>query len=70
MAAIDTTRTAYGSASVANRFGSLITALIGKVIAWNDARVTRKTLGGLTDRELEDIGLVRGDIDAIADRRF
>ena len=70
MAAIDTTRTAYGSASVANRFGSLITALIGKVIAWNDARVTRKTLGGLTDRELEDIGLVRGDSDAIADRRF
>jgi uncharacterized protein YjiS (DUF1127 family) len=33
--------------------------------AWNDARVTRKTLNKLSDRELDDIGLCRGDIDYI-----
>jgi uncharacterized protein YjiS (DUF1127 family) len=31
--------------------------------AWNDARVTRKTLAKLSDRELDDIGLCRGDIE-------
>lgn len=33
--------------------------------AWNDARVTRKALSKLTDRELDDIGLCRGDVDLI-----
>jgi uncharacterized protein YjiS (DUF1127 family) len=37
--------------------------------AWNDARATRKALARLSDRELDDIGLSRGDIDAIAARR-
>jgi uncharacterized protein YjiS (DUF1127 family) len=43
-----------------------LTALVNSVIAWNDARVTRDSLSELTDRELDDIGLVRGDIDHIA----
>lgn len=36
--------------------------LLGRVIAWNDRRVTVKMLRTLTDRELSDIGLERGDI--------
>mgnify|MGYP000029405179 CR=1 FL=1 len=40
--------------------------LVGRIAAWNDARVTRKSLSALTDRELDDLGLVRGDIDDIA----
>lgn len=32
---------------------------------WNDARVTRSALNKLSDRELDDIGLTRGDIDRI-----
>ncbi len=68
MAAFDTTRTTYGSASVAGLIARTFTALTSSVIAWNDARVTRNTLSSLTDRELEDIGLVRGDIDEIANR--
>lgn len=36
--------------------------LLGRVIAWNDRRVTVKMLRNLTDRELSDIGLERGDI--------
>lgn len=32
---------------------------------WNSARVTRKALSRLSNRELDDIGLCRGDIDQI-----
>ncbi|WFE73667.1 DUF1127 domain-containing protein [Roseinatronobacter sp. S2] len=34
--------------------------------SWNDARVTRRELNALTDRELQDIGLTRADIDHVA----
>jgi uncharacterized protein YjiS (DUF1127 family) len=33
--------------------------------SWNDARVTRNALAKLSDRELDDIGLCRGDIDRL-----
>lgn len=44
----------------------ILTDIVGMVAAWNDARVTRKGLAALSDRELDDLGLVRGDIDDIA----
>ncbi|MCL4675477.1 MAG: DUF1127 domain-containing protein, partial [Pararhodobacter sp.] len=31
-------------------------------VVWNDRRVTRNELSKLSDRELDDIGLCRGDI--------
>ena len=38
-----------------------------KIIArWNLGRQTRNVLSTLTDRQLHDIGLVRGDIDELA----
>ena len=70
MAAIDFSRAANGSATVANRFGTFISTFIGAVVAWNDARVTRKTLSALSDRELEDIGLSRGDIEDVANNGY
>jgi uncharacterized protein YjiS (DUF1127 family) len=66
MALFDTTRTTYGTASATSRFFGMIQSMIYSVIAWNDARVTRNALSELTDRELEDIGLTRGDIDVVA----
>jgi len=61
MIAIHTNRTAaMGTAS--NAFSMLFNT----VAAWNDARVTRKALSKLSDRELDDIGLNRSDIDSIA----
>lgn len=61
MATFDTTRPyAPRSAGVFNHIFSV-------VAEWNDARVTRKALSQLSARELEDIGLVRGDIDTIAE---
>lgn len=41
------------------------TAAMTAVAAWNNARITRRSLGKLSDRELDDIGLCRGDIDLI-----
>jgi len=67
MAAFDTTRLPATSGSAA-RIGAIFASLIGVFAAWNDARMTRASLSSLTDRELDDIGLVRGDIDDVARR--
>lgn len=40
--------------------------LMASIAAWNDARQTRNELAKLTDRELDDIGLTRADIDRVA----
>jgi uncharacterized protein YjiS (DUF1127 family) len=37
------------------------------LVLWNAARQTRDQLMKLNDRELDDIGLIRSDIDAVAD---
>jgi len=66
MAAFDTTRTTYGSAGFISRVSAIVAEYAGTFVAWNDARVTRNTLSKLSDRELEDIGLVRGDIELVA----
>jgi len=60
MAVIDTSR----AVTPVNVFGGLF-KLFGAFAAWNDARHTRKLLSQLSDRELDDIGLSRGDIDRI-----
>ena len=60
--AIVTNRTIGAGFSVA----SILSMFVGRIAAWNDARVTRKALEALSDRELDDLGLTRGDIDGIA----
>jgi uncharacterized protein YjiS (DUF1127 family) len=46
--------------------GSIFANLLGSVTDWNERRVTAKLLHGLSDRELDDIGLRRADIDRVA----
>lgn len=58
----------YETSHRAPHFTGLFGALVSSVVAWNDARVTRSALSRLSDRELDDIGLSRGDIDSIAER--
>jgi uncharacterized protein YjiS (DUF1127 family) len=65
MAAFDTSR----PYAVAPRFESFLSRMIGKIIGWNDARVIRSELSRLTDRELDDIGLSRADIETVARAR-
>lgn len=47
---------------------SFVASAIAALREWNDARITRKALSRLSARELDDIGLCYGDIDAIAAR--
>ena len=70
MATFDTSRTAYGASSAVSGFFAALSRTLAAVVAWNDARVTRNALSSLSDRELEDIGLVRGDIDTLAQTDF
>ena len=68
MALYDTTRAPVGGRSLTGRMSATFASLVSTVISWNDARVTRKSLAQLSDRELDDIGLCRGDIDEVAAR--
>ncbi|MFC3614271.1 DUF1127 domain-containing protein [Lutimaribacter marinistellae] len=69
MAVLDTTRTATASFGLFGRLSTTIGSFSAAFAEWNDARITRKTLGALSDRELEDIGLCRGDIELVAEGR-
>jgi uncharacterized protein YjiS (DUF1127 family) len=65
MAAVETTRPApFGAITTYRAFNALSNAALAFQV-WNDARVTRKALSKLSDRELDDIGLCRGDIEDI-----
>ena len=65
MAAVETTRSAPLGAISIFRSVNFVTSTLGALSAWNDARMTRNALGKLSDRELDDIGLCRGDIELI-----
>ena len=62
MSVYTTNRTAH------HHMGGFFGTMVSAFSAWNDARVTRNALSRLTDRELDDIGLTRADIDTIATR--
>ena len=66
MASFDTTRPVAGLS--AGKITSFFVNMFGAVAAWNDARITRKSLSKLSARELDDIGLTYGDIEDIATR--
>jgi len=65
MTSLDTTRSLPSSGT---GMAGVILGVIGTLASWNDARITRKSLSRLSLRELDDIGLTRGDIDMIAAR--
>ena len=62
MAVIDSTRSHASPLAI---IGQVFTSLSGKFSVWKDARATHKALSQLSDRELADIGINRGDIDNI-----
>lgn len=64
MAAYETTRPAPFGAITTFHFVQKLSGLALALRDWNDARLTRNALDKLTDRELDDIGLCRGDIDS------
>jgi len=73
MTSLDTVRMTVdtlNSGGTVRRFSASIRSWIGFVIArlsyWNRLRVTRYELSRLSDRDLADIGLTRGDIDRLS----
>lgn len=65
MAAFDTIYQPHRTNGFYTRLGTIFASVYSTVLTWNDRRLTRKALNTLTDRELDDIGLGRGDIDNI-----
>lgn len=65
MAAIETSRPAPFGAITTYRAVNALSSITTMFAGWNDARITRKALGKLSDRELDDIGLCRGDIEML-----
>lgn len=60
MAVLDLTRADRFGATAQQ--GSFVRNAFAAVINWREAAKTRKVLSKLSDRELDDIGLTRGDI--------
>lgn len=70
MAVLGTNRPVVHSPSrLARAVARPLVAVIAALAAWNDARATRRSLSRLSDRDLYDLGFVRGDIDLLAERR-
>ena len=61
MATFDQFRAATGGQPA----GGLLNRMIGTFYAMYETHQTRKALAALSDRELDDIGLSRGDIDRV-----
>ncbi len=68
MAHFETSRSQFGGPSLAGRLSATVASVLSELVAWNNARMTRNALAGLSDRELDDIGLSRGTIDEVAKR--
>lgn len=66
MAAIDFSRTASTGQWVGGRIINAISKYAATYGDWKAAQATRNQLGQLSDHELADIGLSRGDIDVVA----
>lgn len=69
MAAFDTTHPARDAHGFVSRIAFPFTALVQGVLDWNDARATRVSLQKLSDRELDDIGLSRSEIETVCSGR-
>ena len=65
MALIDMGRTSGHTSSFVDTIRNLVHTASVTVADWNDTRRTRQLLSQLSAHELDDIGLTRGDIDAI-----
>ena len=65
MAVTDTTRQMAYAHLFGARQNGFLARIMGIVAEWNDARVTRNALSRLSDHELDDLGLSRGDIETM-----
>ena len=65
MALLDTHRLHGPAHSAVGRIVTFAGGVFSAAVDWNDARRTRGQLAKLSEHELTDLGLIRGDIDNI-----
>jgi len=68
MAAFESGRAAPFGAITAYRIVNVVYATIDALRVWNEKRITRTQLYKLSERELDDIGLTRADIEGVIAR--
>ena len=68
MASIAFGARAQAADNIATRISTFSQTVVRRIGNWNRCRITRRELHVLSDRELNDIGLLRGDIDNLGDR--
>lgn len=67
MSVIETTRPAPLGSVFTFRVVSLVERVYDAFVGWRSARSTANALSELSDQQLADIGLVRGQIEDVAD---
>lgn len=65
MALVDTSRPLFTGRSSADLLGHSAHGLFARFMDWRDRRATKAALEALSNRELDDIGLTRGDLERI-----
>lgn len=55
--------------ATSRRLSDLFRTAFSALMTWNDTRLSRAALKKLTERQLLDLGLTRGDIDSLSTRR-
>ncbi len=65
MTAFDATASGAVRVSLVDRIAHALATLAATYADWKDQRATRKALSALSDRELDDIGLTRADLDTL-----
>lgn len=61
-----TPRAQTGATALFGQIGRAISNLHLSARDWNDRRVTSRLLNGLSDRQLDDIGLLRSEIEKLS----
>jgi len=62
MATFNNTRSTSDGFLFGGHVGTISSSVVNAFAHWNDARVTRNALAKLSDLQLDDIGLTRGDV--------
>lgn len=65
MALFDASRPVVANSGIGARLMNTIPNLVAHLVDWNEARITRNELAKLSDHQLDDLGLSRGQIDGL-----
>lgn len=62
MASLTKARSGANDTQFGLNLSSAVNKVAGRIVTWNEARITRKALSKLSEHQLNDIGLSRSDI--------